>query len=315
MSAESVFPFSLDVALCVRSPSLNYGRMARERWTARVGLILRIGLILIGLACLGPSVVWAQEAASPPTPTAWPGESAASARTAETSNNRSGDEAITDRQLFYVAGETTMLYNTADSTRPVRRMEIRTPVHRLTCRDDWCRVRAEDGKRGYVPETAISNIWIRASKADRRVYLYRGPHLLATFKADFGYNAFSDKERRGSERLRDHWRTPEGLFYVVRRNPNSQFHKALVLNYPTASDARRGYESRLISRAERDAIIRAEDDLRMPPMNTELGGWVEIHGDGTGAATNWTQGCVALANADMNRLWWWAQVGTPVLVE
>jgi lipoprotein-anchoring transpeptidase ErfK/SrfK len=55
--------------------------------------------------------------------------------------------------------------------------------------------------------------------------------------------------------------------------------------------------------------------MRMPPMNTELGGWVEIHGDGTGAATNWTRGCVAVTNDDMNTLWWWTQVGTPVLVE
>jgi lipoprotein-anchoring transpeptidase ErfK/SrfK len=50
-------------------------------------------------------------------------------------------------------------------------------------------------------------------------------------------------------------------------------------------------------------------------MNTKLGGWIEIHGDGTGAATNWTQGCVALHNRDMNTLWWWAEVGTPVRVE
>ena len=220
-----------------------------------------------------------------------------------------------DRQLYYVAGEPVMLYNTPDSTRPVRRLEVTTPVHRLKCKADWCQVRTDGGKRGYLPESAISNVWIRASKSDRRVYLYRGTHLLETFKADFGYNAFSDKERRGSQRLRDHWRTPEGQFYVVRRNPNSQFYKALVLNYPTASDAQRGYKNGLISRSERDAIIRAEESMRMPPMNTELGGWVEIHGDGTGAATNWTQGCVAVTNSDMNKLWWWAQAGTPVLVE
>ena len=228
---------------------------------------------------------------------------------------RSLEEDNPDRQLYYVAGEPVMLHNTPDSTRPVRRLEVTTPVHRLGCASDWCQVRTDDGKTGYLPASAISNVWIRASKTDRRVYLYRGTHLLETFKADFGYNAFSDKERRGSQRLRDHWRTPEGQFYIVRRNPASQFYKALVLNYPTASDARRGYKNGLISRSERDAIIRAEASMRMPPMNTELGGWVEIHGDGTGAATNWTQGCVAVTNSDMNTLWWWAKVGTPVLVE
>jgi len=220
-----------------------------------------------------------------------------------------------DADLFYVPGESAMLYNRPDSTAPVERLGVRTPVTRLRCPDAWCRVRTDRGRTGYLPRHAISNIWIRVSKTDRRVYVYRGPHLAHVFKADFGYNAFSDKQQRGSSRERDHWRTPEGTFYVVRRNPNSQFHKALVLNYPTAQDAYRGLKRGLISRAQYERIVDAQEDFRMPPMNTKLGGWIEIHGDGTGAATNWTQGCVALHNEDMNTLWWWAEVGTPVRVE
>ena len=233
------------------------------------------------------------------------------AHSAKTDRGRSA----ANRQLFYVAGEATMLYNRPDSTRPVRRLGVRTPVHRTQCDGDWCVVETDDGREGWVHEQAISNVWIRASKEDRRVYLYRGPHLVKSFAADFGYNAFSDKQQRGSTVERDHWRTPEGTFYVVRRNPNSEFYKALVLNYPDAEDARRGYREGLITRAQRDAIIRADEQLTMPPMNTKLGGWVEIHGDGTGAATNWTRGCVAVTNDAMNTIWWWAQVGTPVLVE
>jgi lipoprotein-anchoring transpeptidase ErfK/SrfK len=272
------------------------------------------GLLLVALLIAPPTVV-AQQPGGGVASTVSSGGPTADATPQNAESDRARAVAIADRQLFYVAGSTAMLYNAPDSTRPVRRLPITTPVHRLSCEDDWCRVRTDDGKTGYLPEPAISNVWIRASKADRRVYLYRGTRLMKTFKADFGYNAFSDKERRGSTQLRDHWRTPEGQFYVVRRNPNSQFYKALVLNYPTASDARRGYRNGLISRAERDAIIQADESTRMPPMNTELGGWVEIHGDGTGAATNWTQGCVAVTNDDMNTLWWWTQVGTPVLVE
>ena len=275
-------------------------RLARLLFAAASGILL--------MMC-APGMLVAQDAATQNAAT----QNAATQNAAAPKNVASAGGA--DQRLFYVAGEAVMLYNTPDETRPVQRLEVTTPVHRLRCADDWCEVRTDDGKTGYLPKPAISNVWIRASKEDRRVYLYRGTHLLKTFNADFGYNAFSDKERRGSQRLRDHWRTPEGQFYVVRRNPNSQFYKALVLNYPTASDARRGYKNGLISRSERDAIVRAEEGMRMPPMNTELGGWVEIHGDGTGAATNWTQGCVAVTNSDMNTLWWWAKVGTPVLVE
>ncbi len=220
-----------------------------------------------------------------------------------------------DADLFYVSGEDAMLYNRPDSTAPVGRLAVRTPVTRLECPGAWCRVQTDAGRTGYLPRHTISNVWIRVSKADRRVYVYRGPTLARTFKADFGYNAFSDKQQRGSTRERDHWRTPEGTFYVVRRNPNSQFHKALVLNYPTAEDAYRGLRRGLISRGEYEQIVEAQRAFEMPPMNTDLGGWIEIHGDGTGAATNWTQGCVALRNRDMDALWWWAEVGTPVLVE
>ena len=220
-----------------------------------------------------------------------------------------------DADLFYVAGEKAQLYNRPDSTTPVGTLPVRAPVTRLQCPDFWCKVKTEAGRTGYIAQHALSNVWIRVSKRDRRVYVYRGPTLKHVYKADFGYNAFSDKEQRGNTQERDHWRTPEGVFYVVHRNPNSQFHKALVLNYPTAADAYRGLERGLISRREYKQIVDAQQDFRMPPMNTKLGGWIEIHGDGTGAATNWTQGCVALHNRDMNTLWWWAEVGTPVLVE
>jgi len=220
-----------------------------------------------------------------------------------------------DRRLFYVVNEAATLFAEADSTARVAQLPVRAPVHQQRCKERWCRVRTDAGRTGFVHRSAISNIWIRVSKEERRLYLYRGTTRMATFNADFGYNAFSDKQQRGSTRDPDHWRTPEGLFYIVHRNPHSAFDKALVLNYPTVEDARRGLKADLITQAEHDAIVQAQNDFRMPPMNTELGGWLEIHGDGTGGSTNWTQGCVALHNDDMQQLWWWAEVGTPVLIE
>lgn len=226
-----------------------------------------------------------------------------------------GGEPPRDASLFYVVGEETTLYNKADSTAPVAQLPVRTPVHRLDCSEAWCQVRTEEGRTGYVSASSLSNVWIRVSKEERHLYLYRGPELVEVVKADVGYNAFSDKERRGSEVLRDHWRTPEGTFYVIRKNPDSQFYKALVLNYPTVRDAERGVEQGLISQEEYAAISRAQKQFRLPPMNTDLGGWIEIHGDGTGSAITWTQGCVAVSNQDMNELWPTVRVGTPVLIE
>ena len=242
-----------------------------------------------------------------PAPADWGGSSTAMEAT-------EGAEA-TEASLAHVVDGATTLYNRSDSTAPVGSLPVRTPVRRLDCEDAWCRVRTDSGRTGYVPQSRVSNVWIRVSKAERRVYLYRGPKLVDVFRADVGYNTFADKKRRGSASRRDHWRTPEGVFYVVSKRPRSDFYKAFVLNYPTIRDAERGLEQNLISRHQYRSIVRAQKQRRMPPMNTPLGGWIEIHGNGTGSSTNWTQGCVAVQNQVMNELWVDVEVGTPVLVE
>jgi hypothetical protein len=217
--------------------------------------------------------------------------------------------------LNHVVGREATLYNRPDSTAPVTALPARTPLHRFDCSGGWCHVRTDAGRTGYLPAADLSNVWLRVSKDERRLHVYRGPRLIETFNIDVGYNTFADKKRRGSQQRRDHWRTPEGTFYVVAKNPQSQFYKALVLNYPTTADAERGLEEGLISRREYEAITQAQKQFRMPPMDTDLGGWIEIHGEGTGAATNWTQGCVAVENRVMNQLWTEVPVGTPVLIE
>ena len=220
-----------------------------------------------------------------------------------------------DASLFYVAGEPTTLHNLSSLNAPMARLSVRTPVTRLRCTEESCRVRTKDGDVGYVARTALSNVWIRVSKEKRRVYVYRGPERVDAFEADMAYNSFADKKRNGSEERPDHWRTPEGSYHVVHKNPDSQFYKAFVLNYPKVEDARRGLEDSLISRSQYQAIKRAQERFQIPPMNTDLGGWIEIHGDGTGDATAWTQGCVALRDGVMDELWDQVRVGTPVLVE
>jgi murein L,D-transpeptidase YafK len=220
-----------------------------------------------------------------------------------------------DSDLYYAVDHQATIYSVPDSSKPFVRLGMQEPVHLLARDDEWCEVKTMDGANGFVACEAISNVWIRVSKRNQRVHVYRGTELVRTIKADLGYNTFADKERRGSVRFRDHWRTPEGQFFVVRKNPNSQFYKAFVLNYPTARDAERGLKQGLISNAEHAAIVDAEKRFAMPPMNTELGGWIEIHGDGTGRATNWTQGCIAIPNRVIDALWSRVKVGTPVLIE
>ena len=217
--------------------------------------------------------------------------------------------------VYYAVERQAMVYSEPNKQRPYVRLGFREPVYVLSSDDGWSRVHTQDGAYGYVPSEAISNVWIRVSKLRRRLYLYQGTRLVMELPADFGFNTYSDKEKRGSEAERDHWRTPEGAFFVVRKNPRSQFYKALLLNYPNAEDAERGLRKGLISQSEHDAIMAAEEASKIPPMHTPLGGMIEIHGAGTGLSTNWTQGCVAVENSQMDRLWGWVQEGTPVIIE
>ena len=159
------------------------------------------------------------------------------------------------------------------------------------------------GRDRVRPVYVESDLWIKISKNERTIRVYKGDTLYRTLPADLAINFFSDKVRKGGQEKVDHWRTPEGVFYIVEKNPQSQFHKAFVLNYPGRVDAERGLRHELISRDEYNQIVRADERFQMPPMFTALGGYIEIHGDGTGARTNWTKGCVAIRNADIDELW------------
>lgn len=218
--------------------------------------------------------------------------------------------------LFYSVERSAVLYHQDDTTRAYLHVGFREPLHVIGDGEQgWKQVRTRDGAHGLMRENMLSNVWIRISKRVQTVFVYRGHELVYRFAADLGYNFYSDKERRGSSAEPDHWRTPEGEFFVVAKNPRSQFYKALVLNYPNAEDAKRGLRDGLISQAEYDAIQRAEEQYAMPPMSTALGGYIELHGDGTGKRNNWTQGCVAIPNAEMDTIWDLVSVGTPVLID
>ncbi len=218
--------------------------------------------------------------------------------------------------VFYTTDRSVTMYHLADTTRAYMHLKLREPVYVLKDREDgWKEVRTLDGANGVVRAAYLSNVWIRISKTEQTMFVYQGGKLMARIPTDLGYNFFADKERRGNAGDPDHWRTPEGQFSVVSKNPHSQYHKAFVLNYPNAEDAKRGLQDSIITQAEYDAIVQAERNVSMPIMTTELGGYIEIHGDGTGKRSNWTQGCIAIDNTELDKLWDLIVVGTPVLIE
>lgn len=217
--------------------------------------------------------------------------------------------------LYYVTGQSVSLYRDGEQTNPYLRLRFREPVVAVSAEGSMKYVRTMDGALGYVDADEISNIWILVSKRRKQVTLHQGMRVISEFRADFGYNAYSDKNIRGSKEDPDQWRTPEGAFYVVRKNPYSKFYRAFLLNYPNAEDAERGKRDGLISQNDYEAIMLAEKRGTPPPMGTILGGYIEIHGNGTGLASNWTEGCVAVRDEDMDFMWSYVREGTPVVIE
>jgi murein L,D-transpeptidase YafK len=152
-------------------------------------------------------------------------------------------------------------------------------------------------------------------KSRYTVTLFKGQTPVKTYPAVFGRGyADGDKERVGDRR------TPEGEFYICSINHSARFYKFLGLSYPTLRHAGQGLRKGLITEADYTGIAQAIQERRQPNWETRLGGAVGIHGRmiedpaAHAARQNWTDGCIALANTDMDELFALAQIGMPVSI-
>ncbi len=144
------------------------------------------------------------------------------------------------------------------------------------------------------------------NKKKRILYLFSGETLMRIYPVNLGPDPLRDKIKQGDGR------TPEGRFFVCNKNPKSKYYKALGISYPSREDALRGLKQGLITKAQYQAIVSAIDHGQKPPWFTRLGGAVCIHGGGIG--WDWTRGCIALRNEDVNELFQVVSVGTPVVI-
>ncbi len=163
--------------------------------------------------------------------------------------------------------------------------------------------------RCSAPETPLSadgSPRILVRKSERRLILYRGERVVLETRVALGGVA-GHKEREGDRR------TPEGDYTVCTRNDKSRFHLFLGLSYPGIADAAAGLRDGRLTREQHDQIVRSIRAGKQPPWNTPLGGEVGIHGHGAGR--DWTLGCIALEDADVDVLWRHCPLGTPVRIE
>jgi murein L,D-transpeptidase YafK len=128
-------------------------------------------------------------------------------------------------------------------------------------------------------------------KAERRLYLMSANQIIAEYPIRLGLNPTGHKEREGD------FRTPEGTYELVRRNPRSDYFLSLEVSYPNDSDRARARK-----------------------MGVRPGGLIMIHGRPNVprkppdyyANFDWTDGCIAVSNSDMVDIWLRTRPGTPV---
>ena len=144
-------------------------------------------------------------------------------------------------------------------------------------------------------------------KAKKKLFLYSEEKLLRTYPVKLGFNPVGSKIRQGDKC------TPEGSYYVCMKNPRSKYHLSLGLSYPSIEDAERGLAQKLITKGDHDRIIERISKKSIPPWDTPLGGEIFIHGGGE--TWDWTYGCVALRNQDIEELFKVVTVGTQVVIQ
>jgi hypothetical protein len=144
--------------------------------------------------------------------------------------------------------------------------------------------------------------------------LFDGDTLVKRYEAGFGKAPVSGRIGR------DLASTPMGEYKIIRKEIRKDLmargSRFLVLDYPNSGDARRGLETGTLPRDEYYQILGAEEAGATPPTNTMFGGPLGIQGNFFFfRERHFTDGSVALANSDVNELFDYVPVGTPVVIK
>lgn len=140
-----------------------------------------------------------------------------------------------------------------------------------------------------APEPTADHILIL--KSERTMRLYAHDKLVKEYKVALGGNPVGPKQQQGDRR------TPEGRYKIDLRNPHSQFHLSLRVSYPNAQD---------------------REWARL--HHVDPGGAIMIHGLPSAYAylgaehrkTDWTDGCIAVTNEEIEEIWAMVQIGATV---
>lgn len=136
----------------------------------------------------------------------------------------------------------------------------------------------------YPPVTQLY-----VQKSERKLHLLNGEDVLKSYRIGLGFNPVGHKQEQGDGR------TPEGLYRIDRRNPDSSFYLSLGINYPNRQDRAKAYA-----------------------RGVNPGGDIFIHGMPSGgtrkSSADWTWGCIAVSNPEIIEIYNMVPIGTPIYI-
>lgn len=132
---------------------------------------------------------------------------------------------------------------------------------------------------------------ILVEKSQRKMTVYNGENLLKEYRIALGF------QPKGPKQIQNDGKTPEGNYKIIAKNERSKFHLSLKISYPSEQDLRKSAAKKL------------------PPGND-----IMIHGLGRGfgwigwlhTLRDWTRGCIAVTNSEIEEIFAATSVGTPI---
>ena len=129
---------------------------------------------------------------------------------------------------------------------------------------------------------------IVVNKKARRMYLFEGDDMIRSYRIGLGSEPVGDKKIEGDGK------TPEGLYYIDRKNPKSKYFLSLGISYPNKTDL-----------------------TEASALDKPAGGDIFIHGEDTKPnffKRDWTAGCIAVKNREIWEIYALVDVGTPIFI-
>lgn len=154
-------------------------------------------------------------------------------------------------------------------------------------------------RKRFFHRHLTGNTYVLVIKSTYELQVFDQDGWYATYPAVFGSKSLDDKMMEGDRK------TPEGVYHIASKRPHEKWDKMMVIDFPTKPDLEK------FSERKAKGLI---------PRNAKIGGGIAIHGTwphddmAVDLYQNWTNGCIALKNEDIEELYDILPIGTQVTI-